>query len=871
MKKIIIALLTFLISVCAVGLVACTQQPEGGETNQNPDGETDTVTSISDISLQGGETFAAVGTDTQKRFIEVSLKTSADSPWGFTLMSQSGVVCTFSFTSSGLVLSEEGEETLLRTYTFESGERSYALAADAGMVYVFLDGKLLYPYENEECAVASLGIINGGSETISFSSVRYSGTEKDVDKIIAQAGEASLSVRGEGVTVSQFGKVLDTDANIYSENEIKVSVQVPPDCIFAEISLTMGGKNVGLTEISESEWSFLPRAGGAYVLTVRYESFPTLVLKPEIASVTVGGKSYSLYEDYFDPQTDWKNMTASAVSTDGGEVFTASFSDGIARIENLEPGEYSIEYTYKDITQIVNAELSAGETAEISLPVSPVQLGGDGILNPSYSFDWEFYEETKDSVVVRKATFVFEGGKTGTAYYMEGVFDATQTAMDRDDVYGLLIAHDNQSIDRFLVAGIYGSSIYVSKPAGWRSVGENNIWPVANIDDIEGAENFDRTAIKLGVLRDGSSYYFFVNDIFAARYDCALIAVDEDGEPEVSNIGIAAAGDGGEATVRNFNYSFDRELLGAMKALAPARGDIDVYFIAGQSNAAGYSMYDYNQALAEDSRYAYGFTNIWYAGNSRSTSGSSATQRELEWQLTRIGLGRTSDSREYFGPELGMAEAMSDYYNAESGKTAAIIKYAAGGTSLLNNFDGENAPEGNWVSPSYQETLTSGVTSLTGGLYRNLIAEAEKRIGELKAMGYTVHIKGLYWMQGESDIGRVINGGIQNEYKNAFKFFVSDVRADLGKIAGADLSSMPVYVGQVSVTANSDTSGNPQKFIDMQNTLSEIPGVYIIQSGQYKLGSAYDSGCYDKWHWSYSSQLAIGNLVGEKILEVMGV
>ena len=124
---------------------------------------------------------------------------------------------------------------------------------------------------------------------------------------------------------------------------------------------------------------------------------------------------------------------------------------------------------------------------------------------------------------------------------------------------------------------------------------------------------------------------------------------------------------------------------------------------------------------------------------------------------------------------------------------------------------------------------------------------------------------------GESDIGRVINGGIQNEYKNAFKFFVSDVRADLGKIAGADLSSMPVYVGQVSVTANSDTSGNPQKFIDMQNTLSEIPGVYIIQSGQYKLGSAYDSGCYDKWHWSYSSQLAIGNLVGEKILEVMGV
>lgn len=855
MKKIIIALLALLISVCAVGLAACTQESGG---------DTDTVTTESNLSLQGGESFAAYGTGTQKRFIEVSAESSADSKWGFTLTSQSGVVCTFFFASSGLVLSEEGSETLLRTYTAGSGGQTYALAADGGMVYVFLNDQLLYPYENEACAAASLGIVNGESGAISFSSVRYSGAERYADEIIAQAGEASLSVQGEGVSASQFGKAVAANAKIYPENEVTVSVQVPQDRILAEISLTNGGRKVNLTEISETEWSFLPRAGGAYVLTVRYESLPTLVLKPEIASVTVGGKSYALYEDYYDPQTDWKDMTVRVVRADDGEAFTATFADGTARIEDLTPGAYSIEYTYNGVTQIVDAELSAGETAEISLPVSPVQLGGDGILNPSYSSDWEFYEGTKDSVVVQKATFVFEGGKTGTTYYMEGVFDTTQTAMGRDDVYGLLIAHDNQSIDRFLVAGIYGSSVYVAKPASWGSVGEDNIWPVANIDDIEGAENFDRTAIKLGVLRDGSSYYFFVNDTYAARYDCALIAVDGEGNPEVSNIGIAAAGDGGAATVRCFNYSFDSELIGAMKALAPARGDIDVYFIAGQSNASGYSMYDYDQARAEDPRYAYGFTNIWYAGNSRSTAGAFASQRELEWQLARIGLGRSTDSRNYFGPELGMADALSSYYNAESGKTAAIIKYAAGGTSLLNNLGGENAPEGNWVSPSYQATLTSGVSPLTGGLYRNLLAEAQKRIGELKDMGYTVHVKGLYWMQGESDVGQ------EAEYKKAFEFFVSDIRHDLGEIADADLSSMPIYVGQISETTGGDTSGRPQTFINMQNTLSDIEGVYIIQSGQYKIGYGFDSGCYDVWHWSYRAQLAIGNLAGDKILEVMG-
>ena len=855
MKKIIIALLSLLLSVCAVGFAACTQE-SGGDSN--------TVTTLRELSLQGGESFSAGGTGTQKRFIQVSADIPAEIKWGFTLTSQDGVLRTLFFTSAGLVLSEGGNETSLCAYAAADGEQTYALAADGGTVYVFLGERLLYPYENESCAAASLGIVNGGNTEISFDSVRYSGAERYTDEIIAQAGTAALSVQGEGVSVTQFGKELAPGAKIYPENEITVSVQSLDDRILSEISLTNGGRKVDLTEVSDFVWSFLPREGGEYVLTVRYDALPTLVLNPEPASIMVGGKNYALYEDYFDPQTDWREMTARVIRTEDGKTFDAAFADGSARIEDLAPGAYTIEYTYSGVTQIVDAELSAGETSEIALPVSPVQLGGDVILNPSYSSDWEFYEGAKDSVVVQKATFVFEGGKTGTTYYMEGVFDATQTAMGRYDVYGLLIAHENQSIDHFLVAGIYGSSIYVSKPASWGNVGEDNIWPVANIDDIEGAENFDRTAIKLGVLRDGSSYYFFVNDTYAARYDCDLIAVDAEGKPEVSNIGIAAAGNGGAATVRSFNYSFDSELIGAMKALAPARGDIDVYFIAGQSNASGYSMYDYDQARAEDPRYAYGFTNIWYAGNSRSTAGAFASQRELEWQLARIGLGRSTDSRNYFGPELGMADALSSYYNAESGKTAAIIKYAAGGTSLLNNLGGENAPEGNWVSPTYQSTLTSGVSPLTGGLYRNFLAEAQKRIGELQDMGYTVHVKGLYWMQGESDVGQ------EDEYKKAFECFVFDICRDLGEIAGEDLSYMPIYVGQISETTGGDTSGRPQTFIDMQNTLSEIEDVYVIESGQYRIGYTFDSGCYDVWHWSYRAQLAIGNLVGDKILEVMG-
>ena len=119
-------------------------------------------------------------------------------------------------------------------------------------------------------------------------------------------------------------------------------------------------------------------------------------------------------------------------------------------------------------------------------------------------------------------------------------------------------------------------------------------------------------------------------------------------------------------------------------------------------------------------------------------------------------------------------------------------------------------------------------------------------------------------MQGESDVGQ------EDEYKKAFECFVFDICRDLGEIAGEDLSYMPIYVGQISETTGGDTSGRPQTFIDMQNTLSEIEDVYVIESGQYRIGYTFDSGCYDVWHWSYRAQLAIGNLVGDKILEVMG-
>lgn len=124
-------------------------------------------------------------------------------------------------------------------------------------------------------------------------------------------------------------------------------------------------------------------------------------------------------------------------------------------------------------------------------------------------------------------------------------------------------------------------------------------------------------------------------------------------------------------------------------------------------------------------------------------------------------------------------------------------------------------------------------------------------------------------MQGESDKGN------PNEYEKAFKYFVSDIRSDLGEIADADLSALPVFVGEISRTSGSavqNTVNTNNAFIAMQRNLPNVIGnVYVIASGQFDInqlvnGSNVAVGT-DSWHWNQADMIAIGNLVGESIIE----
>lgn len=334
--------------------------------------------------------------------------------------------------------------------------------------------------------------------------------------------------------------------------------------------------------------------------------------------------------------------------------------------------------------------------------------------------------------------------------------------------------------------------------------------------------------------------------------------------------------------------------------------EIDVYFIAGQSNASGFSkIKDADKLYADFPALQSGTAPyIMYAGNPNGNSGDNVQNKD--WGDVKLGFGGNASN---MGPEVGMAKALSAYYNAESGKHAAIIKFAHGGTGLCNTEGKGSNAQGDWTPPSFgKPDEDNDSTNYIGGLYRGLVAEAYKRISELKQKGYTkINVKGLYWMQGCNDTWRYSpdpNNIAHNWYTNAFKCLVTDFRKDLtdimqtvqGNNGGAN--SLPFFIGTISPTYGLDITslGTPAEdngalletakkrndpFIAMQKTLVESnSNCYIVDNGAYRTidyvieneGTPQQKVKYtvvgtDYSHWSQDDCYEIGQNVGKLMLE----
>ncbi|MBX3255148.1 MAG: hypothetical protein KF862_13475 [Chitinophagaceae bacterium] len=215
---------------------------------------------------------------------------------------------------------------------------------------------------------------------------------------------------------------------------------------------------------------------------------------------------------------------------------------------------------------------------------------------------------------------------------------------------------------------------------------------------------------------------------------------------------------------------------------------IDVYILAGQSNAVGFNnamLYEggigkFNKKFTRHSKVL-----LWAGSNAREGYAN-------KWSNLQIGISDISVEIAYkhaFGPEIGFAQTMSVKM---PGKKIAIIKYAVGGTGIarssdyndyipsLKDYDDKDI---NWHYP--------GLNSEAGVLYKNLFKNIQAAIDSLKKINYSCNIAGFIWMQGEHEAG--ISPTMANDYKDLLFYFFNSVRRDL------NLPKLPVVIGGVNM------------------------------------------------------------------------
>ena len=745
------------------------------------------------------------------------------------------------------------------------------------MYYVFLNGNLVleetvtaYSTNNNNNALAAdnasgFGLFRGSNfsgQKLYFKNYEYT---TDVNEVAKKVGGTATAEFDATVTMTQNGKEVKSGDVLVPGLPVTVGFVAPEGKAIKSYTLTRDGKTVDL-RISGTSLVFTPATGGKYVATAEFadagESTLNLTVKP--VERKAGDKYYALYDmtiDYSKVQISVLNFSTAREQT----FYMSKANDSFT----VASGYCKITVSYNNIIYSEYVTIDANTTFDYVGFVSDAYLGGK-ITNSTgehLSFDkanptgtagsnWALVDGRRDTVRVTSYTYAYQDGLVGDNYYIEGTFDSTVQLKIGTNFAGLLVSHGENDLSgagdkKFEVTvigrGIFGTYI----PSKWSPA---NIFSIGNYEDA-GAD-FDPTAVRLGVLRDGINYYFFVNDVYVSTYTLPEITFAESGAGVVANLDV-------DVTITNFNYTVNTEFLTALKATVPQESKkIDVYLIAGQSNASGCTNVDLYGAAETDAHYLAGYDNIYYMGS----AGANYSNKK-DFGLARAGLG---ESNGRMGPELGMAKGLSEYYNRESGKKAVMIKYAVGGTSLQDYVGGLNASDGNWCPPSWFKDHTKANAVLSSGLYNKFMVEFQQRWAELKAMGYEPEVKGLYWMQGESD------RGAEETYKKLFQLLISDMRADLTKYSGQDCSEMPVFIGEISRTCQDAyvaTMASNAKFIAMQNELpSLVSNAYVINNSIYDINALNGTGTNyavgsDNWHWKWEDAITIGENVGKSIIK----
>lgn len=248
---------------------------------------------------------------------------------------------------------------------------------------------------------------------------------------------------------------------------------------------------------------------------------------------------------------------------------------------------------------------------------------------------------------------------------------------------------------------------------------------------------------------------------------------------------------------------------GQLPADAPV--PVDVYILAGQSNMSGRVNTGFTATPAVDGDILYYYR----------TDGPGGTDRTSGGKFTTLGTLNTG----YYGPEISMARAL----HASSTNKLAIIKISKGGTSLQEHWNSRAGSGNTW--------------------WLNWVSETANAAAELEALGYAPVLKGICWLQGESDQSEPK----ASNYAGNFSNLIADMLAHLDGLMDID--------GARFVTALIKRSGTGATKVRAAQVavMDSVANWLWFDTMDLTLGA-------DKAHFDEASNNTVGERFAEKFL-----
>ena len=270
--------------------------------------------------------------------------------------------------------------------------------------------------------------------------------------------------------------------------------------------------------------------------------------------------------------------------------------------------------------------------------------------------------------------------------------------------------------------------------------------------------------------------------------------------------------------------------LSVLPSIAAAQQTIDVYIVAGQSNADGRG--DVSDLSAAQMASLENDTIISYLnpGSERERAVPTSNPNDLDVGtngFTPLVIGGFSvdgtSARQLtptFGPELSFGATIAEATG--SNNQIAIIKVSRGGTNLRND----------WRAGASVDT---GPDEPVGFLYRALLEYVAASLAELEADGSTAIVRGFVWHQGESDSNNV------STYTDNFIALVEGVRAEFG-------ADIPFVLGELSRTRSNSVNFNN----NLPNLVASAPGISFVSS------EGLTTPASDTTHFDADGQIELG-------------